>query len=584
MIAAIMTVPHQDVLTAIGVGIVAAAAFALLARTVRQPLILGYILAGAALGPSVGLGVVADESSIELISQMGLIFLLFIIGLEINVPALAQAGRSIVVSGFVQFPVCVGLAWLALGHLVADTGGRFDRLYLAVAVSLSSTLIVVKLLFDKFEMSTLAGRITLGVLVFQDLWAIAFLALQPSLHELRPAPLLGSVAAGVALVATAGVLSRLVLPGLFRTVARSHELLLVTAIAWCFLVSGTAGALGLSREMGALIAGMVIAAFPYGTEVVTRLSGIRDFFVTLFFVALGLKVPAPSRHLLLVAAVVAVFVVVSRLVAMLPIFAFLRLDTRTAGVVAVNLGQVSEFALVITALGLALGHVSQTLASLVLYTLLITAVISTYAIRWNHRIATGLARALEATGVPRWLGARAAAPTAGGAGDPHDIFFLGVSREGLAFLRHLEREHPAMKRRIVAVDFNPETLEQLQADGVQCHYGDVSSPETLRRAGIEHAQVVVSSISDWFLQGTNNLRLLRQVRRLVPGARCIVTADTLKAAERLYAEGAAYVLIPPMLAAEHLYGLVLEPTPEALGAARQRQSAELAAGRPPSEA
>jgi Kef-type K+ transport system membrane component KefB len=576
--------PSPDVLTAIGVSIVAAAAFALVARSMRQPLILGYILAGAALGPNVGVGLIADESSIELISEMGLIFLLFIIGLEINVPALAQAGRSIVVSGLLQFPVCVALAWWMLGGLVAGAGGRFDRLYLAVAVSLSSTLIVVKLLFDKFEMSTLAGRITLGVLVFQDLWAIVFLALQPSLDALRPGPLLASLAAGGALVAMAALLSRFVLPGLFRTVARSYELLLVTAVAWCFFVSGTAGALGLSREMGALIAGMVIAAFPYGTEVITRLSGIRDFFVTLFFVALGLKVPAPSGRLLVLAGLAATFVVISRVVAMLPIFAALRLDTRTAGVVAVNLGQISEFSLVIVALGVALGHVSPTLASLVLYTLLVTAIVSTYAIRWNHSIATGLARALAATGVPRWLGRREPAVAAPGGADSHDIFFLGVSREGLAFLRHLEREHPAMKQRIVALDFNPETLEQLQADGVECHYGDVSSPETLRHAGIENAQVVVSSISDWFLQGTDNLRLLRQVRRLVPGARTIVTADGLKAAERLYAEGADYVLIPPMLAAEHLYGLLLEPTPEALGSARQRQTATMASGRPPSEA
>ena len=579
-----MTPLHQDVLTAIGVSIVAAAAFALIARSVRQPLILGYILAGAALGPNVGLGLIADESSIELISEMGLIFLLFIIGLEINVPALAQAGRSIVVSGLLQVPICAALAWWMLGGLVAG-GGRLDRLYLAVALSLSSTLIVVKLLFDKFEMSTLAGRITLGVLVFQDLWAIVFIALQPSLESLRPAPLLGSLAAGLALLASAGLLSRFVLPALFRSVARSYELLLVTAIGWCFLVSGTAGALGLSREMGALIAGMVIAAFPYGTEVITRLAGVRDFFVTLFFVALGLKVPPPSRHVLLLAALAALFVMVSRVLAMLPIFAALRLDTRTAGVVAVNLSQISEFSLVIVALGVGLGHVSDTLASLVLYAVLVTAVVSTYAIRWNHRIATTLAHALEASGVPRWLGRREATPATVAAGDhAHDIFFLGVSREGLAFLRHLEREHPAMKRRIVALDYNPETVEQLQADAVECHYGDISSPETLRHAGIERAQVVVSSISDWFLQGTDNLRLLRQVRRLVPHARTIVTADGLKAAERLYAEGASYVLIPPMLAASHLYTLLADPTAEALNNARRHQSSNLPAPPPPSGA
>jgi Kef-type K+ transport system membrane component KefB/Trk K+ transport system NAD-binding subunit len=576
---------HHDLLTAIGVSIVAAAVCALLARAVRQPLILGYIVAGAVLGPNLGLGLVADQASIELISEMGLIFLLFIIGLEINVPALAQAGRSIVLSGLLQFPICVALGWLVLGGLAADTGGRFDRLYLAVAASLSSTLIVVKLLFDKFEMGTLAGRITLGVLVFQDLWAIGFLALQPSLHALRPAALLGSLGAGAALVIAAGGLSRLVLPRLFRWVSRSQEMLLVTAVGWCFLLSGTAGALGLSREMGALIAGMVIASFPYGTEVITRLSGVRDFFVTLFFVALGLKVPAPSGRLLLLAALLAAFVIASRMLAMMPIFALLRLDTRTAGVVAINLSQMSEFSLVIVSLGLSLNHVSPTLGSLVLYTLLITAVVSTYAIRWNHKLASALARIIAVTGAPRWLGGRAPAGAAAGEDpDPHDIFLLGVSREGLAFLRRLERDHPAMKQRIVAVDFNPETLEQLQADGVECHYGDVGNPETLRHAGIGKAAVVVSSISDWFLQGTDNLRLLRQVRALAPDARLILTADTLKAAERLYTEGADYVLIPPVLAAEHLHGLLLEPTAEALSAARQRQSAELAAGRRSGEA
>jgi TrkA-N domain len=236
---------------------------------------------------------------------------------------------------------------------------------------------------------------------------------------------------------------------------------------------------------------------------------------------------------------------------------------------------------VIVALGVVHGHASPRLASLVLYTLLITAVLSTYAIRWNHALATALARALEVTGMPRWLGRWRPRPVAADAPpDPHDIFFLGVSREGLAFLRHLERERPAMKPRIVAVDFNPETLEQLQAGGIECHYGDVSNPETLRHAGIANAQVVVSSISDWFLQGTDNLRLLRQVRRLVPSARTVVTADTRAAAERLYAEGADYVLIPPMLAAEHLYGLLLDPTAEALGAARRRQGAARASGRP----
>ncbi len=566
----------QDLLSAIGVSIVAAAAFALLARVVRQPLILGYILAGAVLGPHIGIGIVADEASIEFISEIGLILLLFIIGLEISVPSLVQAGRTIVMSGLLQFPISVALAWVTFSWLTEITGGRFDGLYLAVTLALSSTLIVVKLLFDKLEMATFAGRVTLGILIFQDLWAIGFLALQPSLENLKAMSLIASLGSCTGLVATAGVLSRLVLPPLFRAVARSHELILITAMGWCFLVAGTASTLGLSKEMGALIAGMVIAAFPYGTEVVARLSGVRDFFVTLFFVALGMKIPAPTPRLLLLTAAVAAFVVASRFLVIYPIFSLLRLDTRTAGVVAINLGQVSEFGLVIVALGVGYRHVSTELAALVLYALLGTAVISTYAILFSHPLATGLARGLSLAGVPGWRPSRPAASPVDRVEPPrHDLFFLGVSREGLALLRHLDRERPAMKRRIVAIDFNPETLEQLQAEGITCHYGDIGNAETLRHTGIERAAIVVSSISDWFLKGTDNLRLLRQVRGLAPSARVIVTADALANAGRLYDEGADYVLIPPALAAEHIYGLLLDGSSEGLAEARRRQVAAL---------
>jgi Kef-type K+ transport system membrane component KefB len=155
----------HDLLAAIAVSVVAAAALALVARTLRQPLLLGYIAGGVVLGRHVGLGVVSDEASIQVISEIGLIFLLFIIGLEIDVPRVFQAGRTILVLGLLQFPVCAGLTWYTLRSAVAPFGGRLDGLYIAVALALSSTLIVVKLLYDKLEIATLAGRLTLGVLI-----------------------------------------------------------------------------------------------------------------------------------------------------------------------------------------------------------------------------------------------------------------------------------------------------------------------------------------------------------------------------------------------------------------------------------
>jgi hypothetical protein len=324
----------------------------------------------------------------------------------------------------------------------------------------------------------------------------------------------------------------------------------VIAAAWCLLVSGAAGRAGLSKEMGALIAGVVIASFPYGTEVVSRVGGIRDFFITLFFVALGLKVPSPTPALLLLALAVSVFVILVQFVATYPIFALLRLDLRTANLVGINLGQISEFSLVVFTLGLGYKHVSETGASLVLYTLLLTSVVSTYGILYNQQLADVLTRLAERRGLGRWFARTAPAAAAEGRGGhaEHgaggDMFLLGVSREGLAFVQYLDRNDPAMKRRLVAIDFNPEMLEVLGTYGIAHNYGDISNLETLRHAGIERAAVVISGISDWFLKGTSNLHLLQHVRRLAPGARVVVTADSVAEAERLYAMGADYVLLP----------------------------------------
>jgi Kef-type K+ transport system membrane component KefB len=568
--------PHalvtENLLAAIGVSTIAAALLALLARRIGQPLILGYIVGGALLGPQLGLGIVRDPQAIDLIAEIGLILLLFIVGLEIDVREIARAGRAIVVSGLLQFPLCVALAWPIVGGIAAATDGPLDRLYLAVGLGLSSTLVVVKLLSDKFELSTFGGRVTLGLLVFQDLWAIVFLAIQPDLGALSPAALLRSTAAGVGLVGAAVVMSRHVLPSLFRFIARSPELMLVASMAWCFLVAGTAGRLGLSTAMGALVAGLVIAAFPYATEVIGRLSGVRDFFITLFFVALGLKIPYPSVRVLAVALALTVFVAASRLITVVPLLKLLGLDTRTSAVVAINLCQVSEFSLVIIAIGAGLGHIGGAAEALVLYTLLLTAIVSTYAITYNHELASGLARLLERIGLAAWRTRRAPGASEPAPSRPsHQIFLLGVAREGMALLEHLDRESPGLKDYIVAVDFNPDTLERLIGLGFECHYGDIANAETLRHAGLERATVVVSSISDWMLKGTSNARVLREARLLAPSAKVIVAADTMAGAERLYADGADYVLVAPVLAAEHLYAILRAGTLGAIDEARRRQ-------------
>jgi Kef-type K+ transport system membrane component KefB len=393
---------HQtDLLTNIGLAIVTATGFGLLAKSLRQPLLLAYLAAGVVLGPEMGLGWIEDKDAIHTISEIGLILLLFIIGLEIDLKKLLASGRTLVVSGVVQFVICVVLGLgFALAFGFAFGQGSFDALYLAVAMSLGSTMIVVKLLYDKFELSSLPGRITLGILVFQDIWAILFLAVQPNLLNPEVLVLALSFAQGAGLVILSLLASRYVLPKVFSFVAKVPELLLVTAVSWCFLVSGVAGAVGLSREMGALIAGVSLSTFPYNVDVIAKVINIRDFFVILFFVGLGLQIPAPSLELMALAGAASLFLVASRFLSIFPPLYLMKNGLRASLIPSINLCQMSEFSLVIVSLGYGMGHVSSQTVGVLTFVFVITSVLSTYMINANHQVQEVLAGALKKAGLP----------------------------------------------------------------------------------------------------------------------------------------------------------------------------------------
>ena len=535
----------------IALAIVFAAVAGLLARLARQPMILGYVLGGVALGAPLGLGIVTHPESIELISEMGLIFLLFIIGLEIQLPELARLGKSTLVVGVAQVVGCFLLGLLLFMPLATD-GGRFTLLYLAICAAMSSTLIVVKLLHDKAEIHTAAGRLTIGILVLQDLFAIIFMAVQPSLLNPEIGNLARSLAYGAALIGLSFALSRFGLAPLIRAIAKVPELVLLTAIAWCFAVAGAAQIAGLSREMGALIAGQSIAAFPYGADVAAKLAGIRDFFVTLFFVSLGLKLSVPTLGTLGFAVATVAIVLVTRLVTVAPATWLVRQGLRTGAVASLNLAQISEFSLVILAIGVGYGHVSAELQSAVLPAMLLAAVVSTYLITFNDAIARMLVAAARRLGA----GERGSdAEKRASRGEVRDIVLLGCFREGLALLERIEAERPALKRRILVVDFNPELQERLEAAGYAWEYGDLAHPETLTHLGLADARFVVSTIPDSFLKGTDNRTLMLQARQIAPQAQFIVTAEDDTSEEELQQLGAA-VVVPAELTAARVLDLL----------------------------
>ncbi len=551
----------------IGIAIIAATALALVARALRQPLILGYLLAGVLVGP-LGLSLVEEQASVALISEIGLILLLFIIGLEMDLKKLMGAGKPLVVTGVVQFPACVLLGTLAARSFGLPLGeGRFDALYAGVALALSSTMIVVKLLYDKFELMTQPGRITLGVLVFQDLWAILALAIQPNLADPKPAILLGSLVRGTLLVGVSLLLARYALPRLFAFIAKLPELMLVTALAWCFLVAGAAGALGLSKEMGALVAGVALSTFPYNLDVIAKVINIRDFFVTLFFVTLGMQVPKPEPALLAAAVAAAVFLVATRFVTVFPVLYVLRSGLRGSLLPAINLSQMSEFSLVIAALGLALGHVSAGTVALLTLVFALTSVSSTYMITWNHPLQAGLAA------LARRLGLRDSGEIHEdeGHGDGAGIVFLGFWRDASSILHEFEDgPHPLLKE-IQVVDFSPAVLAALKKRGVRAVYGDIASLDTLHHAAVHHAKLVVATITDAVLKGTTNRRLLQAARRLCPEARVVVAADTFTTALELYEDGADFVYVPRLHSVHRMAEVIEAGYEEGLDALRAEE-------------
>ncbi len=525
------------------------------AHLARQPLILAYLVAGFVIGPS-GLKWVQSRQSINTIAELGLIFMLFMIGLEIDLKKVIRAGNVILVTSAAQIFGCfaLGLAlFLLIGIPLGDS--RFDAVYLAAAVSLSSTVIIVKVLYDKFELDTLPGRITLGVLVAQDLMAILFLAIQPSLNDLQIDVLFLSVVRVGALLAAALLISRYTLPHLFQLIAHLPELVLVGAIAWCFAVAELAELLGLSRVMGALIAGVSLSTFPYAVDVTAKVTSLRDFFITLFFVALGMTIPVPTSSVLTLALIIVVFSWASRFVTVFPPLYAMRQGLRASLLPAINLAQISEFSLVLVQIGVQSGHTTPGVAGAASTAFVVLAVFNTFLMMRSDAATRHVIPILKRLGL-RDLDHSRADDDGTITERKQRILLLGFYRIASSFLAELERRNSALLEQVVVVDFNPNVYRALQERGIRVQYNDISNADSLVHAGVTEAEIVISSVPDSLLKGTTNEKLVRHVRMVNPTTKIIATAEELAEAEILYAAGADYVTMARIDQANELIDVV----------------------------
>ena len=537
----------HGLVTDIAICIIAAWVVAVVSQVARQPLLLAYLAAGFAVGPH-GFKWVTNPDTIQTISEIGLALLLFMIGLEIDLKKMLSAGRVITLTAGAQILGCVVIGWLIFA-VAGPAQNHLEALYLAVAAAMSSTVIIVKILYDKRELETLAGRVTLGVLVLQDIATILFLAVQPNLKNPSPGVMFHALWNVVLLLAVAFLASRFVLPHVFRFVARLPELVLVGALAWCFAMAGFADYLKLSSAMGALIAGVMISTFPYTLDVVAKVTSLRDFFVTLFFVGLGMIIPMPTVAVVLWTIFVCLVLIVSRLLTVFPILYSMKQGYRVSLLPAISLCQMSELSLVLLALGANSGDVSPNVICIAAFSFAFLAVGSTYAILQNDlllRKAVPLFNKMDLQDLDHAVSISAAGEKS------KRICLLGFSWTASSLIEEIHREQPALLHEIIVVDFNPVVYERLRARGVRAVYGDITQRDVLHHAGVGESEIIICSLPNTVLRGANNLKILRQVRELNPTAQIVVHAELLSDVPGLYEAGASYVSAPRLLEAADL--------------------------------
>jgi Kef-type K+ transport system membrane component KefB len=540
----------------IGIGLFLSGFLAVLFTRLKFPVVAGFILSGVLAGP-LGIGLVTDPANIDTIAQLGFVLLLFVIGLEMDISKLTKSGKTIAITGLFQFPliVCFGfvsatiLKLLIFGNIL---GPGLAPLYIGLIISCSSTLLVVKLFQENFELDTMPGRVALGLLVFEDVWAIVVILLQPNFASPNVLPIIASFA-GIAILGGLAFLgARTLIPLAFRWVAKAPEVILVGAISWCFAVVFTGAnfdtitetlfhvhpGLNVSSGMGALIAGASIASLPYATEIVTKVSVVKDFFVTLFFVGLGLTITAPSTPWVLVfALVLALLAIAARQVVVFPLLYFTGLDRRNAEVTAIRLAQISEFSLVITFLAVEQKHITPDLANAIVFAFVLTSLATTPLYHMAYDIYGRVAPVLKR------LGFRDPPEQGGGHEHAHRLAILGFHRVASSLLHDIARRDPELAADTLVVDFNVALHGRIRTMGAHVEYGDLSNPETLLHAGIDKARVVISTVPDDLMRGIDNRRLVESVRRLNKDAIIIANAVAFSDCAAIYAAGADYVFL-----------------------------------------
>lgn len=531
----------QNIFFELSIVVAIATLLSIFMRIIKQPLIIGYIITGIVLGPF-ALNVVQPSDTLVAFSEIGIAFLLFIVGLNLNFKTLKDVGITALIAGISQVVVTF-ISVYFISKFLGFSGT--SALYIGGALTISSTIIVVKLLLDKHDMETLYGKMAVALLLVQDFIVILALLLLSSSFDVQSVSTaaFSTLAKMVGAIAVIIFISNHFVPKILEFSAKSQELLFLFGISWVLLLASALSKLGFSIEMGALFAGISLASSPFSLELGNKLKPLRDFFIILFFILLGSQmVFALDSGIIIQILLLSLAVLLLKPIILMSIIGLMGYKKRIGFLTGISLAQVSEFSFILIILGMTMGHISQETASMVTLVGLITIAGSTYMIMNNYRIYKIFSPYLS-------MFERKKSVDGGGISKTNfKIVLFGYNRIGFSLLKSFKK----LNKKFMVVDYNPEVIELLASHNIPCKYGDASDPELLQEIGFEETELVISTIP----QVDVNILLAEKIRSANKKTVVVMTSHSIDDSFTLYEAGVDYVIMPHFLGGEHASALI----------------------------
>lgn len=504
---------------------------AVVVRLLRQPLMVAYIAAGIFAGPLFLNLIHGDEEIFRSFSQFGVVLLLFIVGLSLDIRQIKQVGLVALTTGLGQL-VCTSILGFAI--LLGFGIERTSAIYIAVAITFSSTIIIIKLLSDKKALETVYGRYTIGLLLVQDIIAILLMLFLTSEQSGSLMVGIGLLAAKAAvLVGAIFVLSRFVLPSLLHKIADSSEFLFLFTLAWCFGAASIVYWAGFSIEIGAVFAGISLGSSPYHHEIASRIKPLRDFFIVLFFVILGSELSLTNlTSAITISLTLSLFILVGHPLVLYSIYRWHKFTRRNSFLGGLAAAQVSEFGFIMMFTGLQLGYVTQDQLAIFTIAALITIFFSSYLITYNDHIYRILLPIFHLFGKDVYIQQE-------NEGERFDVWVAGYHRIGWKICSALKEKETSF----AVIDYHPEAIKKMNRDGVRNFYGDISDVEFLGEMPFESAKLFILTVPEPEPQIT----MIKHIRQRSKKALIIGNLNDATYVNELYDAGANYVMMPHLL-------------------------------------